>query len=603
MKRISLLLVGLTLLAQAAFARRVVFRMEDYGVSPDALDCTVPLSKFLAEQKPQFSPDDNVVLKFRRGIYRFRPEDAVLKEYYVSNHDQLPLRKIIFDLSGWNNLTIDGGGSEFVFSGTVIPFALNYCHNVLLKGFSIDFEDPKMVPLTIVASDSVRGMTFSVPDWVRTSISAEGYLLTKGRDWEGHPVAGMAFETGTRHLVYRAGEFEINTDGVQQVSNGVFLAPKWKNAMLKPGMVIAARDWNRPTPAIFLNECRDTKVRDVRVHYAFGMGLLAQRCENVTLKGFSVCSRDERHSGRDLPASRLYTTHADATHFSQCRGRIDVSGGLFEGMMDDAINVHGVYLKVRQRVDNHTLLCSFEHEQAWGFAWGNTGDSVRFIDPQTMDAFAPNRIAGIRPYDRRELKGMRVFCIEFEDPLPLSVAPTEGDKGGPGIENLTWCPEVYFYKNLVRNNRARGALFSSPRHTVCERNVFDHVSGTAILLCGDCNGWYESGSCRDLVISRNRFINCLTNYFQFTNAVISIYPEIPNLAAQKGYFHSNVRIVDNEFVYFDRPLLYAKSVDGLVFRGNKVRHSDEFAPFHWNKEPYLLERVRNVEGLGSSLKF
>ena len=125
--------------------------------------------------------------------------------------------------------------------------------------------------------------------------------------------------------------------------------------------------------------------------------------------------------------------------------------------------------------------------------------------------------------------------------------------------------------------------------------MFDHVSGTAILLCGDCNGWYESGSCRDLVISRNRFINCLTNYFQFTNAVISIYPEIPNLAAQKGYFHSNVRIVDNEFVYFDRPLLYAKSVDGLVFRGNKVRHSDEFAPFHWNKEPYLLERVRNVE--------
>ena len=81
MKRISLLLVGLTLLAQAAFARKVVFRMEDYGVSPGALDCTVPLSKFLAEQKSRFSPDDNVVLKFRRGIYRFRPEDAVLKEY------------------------------------------------------------------------------------------------------------------------------------------------------------------------------------------------------------------------------------------------------------------------------------------------------------------------------------------------------------------------------------------------------------------------------------------------------------------------------------------------------------------------------------------
>ena len=595
MKRISFLILALTLLAQAAVARKVVFHMEDYGLSPSEFDCTPLLTKFFAEQKSKFTPDDRVVMKFRRGTYKFRPEEAPQQEYYVSNHDQLPLRKIIFDLSGWHNLTIDGGGSEFVFSGTVIPFALNYCHNVLLKGFSIDFEDPKMVPLTIVESDSVRGITFSVPEWVRTSISDKGYLLTKGRDWEGHPIAGMAFEPDTRHLVYRAGEFGINTDGVQKISEGVFHAPNWKNKMLKAGMIIAARDWNRPTPAVFLNECRDTKVRDVRVYYAFGMGLLAQRCENITLKGFSVCSRDEKHSGRDLPESRLYTTHADATHFSQCRGRIDVSGGLFEGMMDDAINVHGVYLKVKRRVDDHTLLCSFEHEQAWGFNWGNTGDSVRFINSQTMDAYTPNRIASIRPYDRRELKGMRVFKIEFEDPLPLSIAPSDRDKGGVGIENLSWCPEVSFCHNTVRNNRARGALFSSPRHTVCDRNVFDHVSGTAILLCGDCNGWYESGSCRDLVISRNRFINCLTNYFQFTNAVISIYPEIPDLESQEGYFHSNVRILNNEFVYFDKPLLYAKSVDGLVFRGNKIRHSDEFAPFHWNAEPFLLQRVRNAD--------
>lgn len=595
MKRISFLILALALLSQVANARKVVFHMEDYGLYPSTLDCTPLLVKFLNEQKQNFTPDDRVVMKFRRGTYKFRPEDAPQQEYYVSNHDQLPLRKIIFDLAGWHNLTIDGGGSEFVFSGTVIPFALNYCHNVLLKGFSIDFEDPKMVPMTILESDSVRGITFSLPAWVGTKISDKGYLLTKGRDWEGHPIAGMAFEPDTRHLVYRAGEFDVNTNGVEKVSESVFHAPNWKNKMLKSGMVIAARDWHRPTPAIFLNECRDTKVRDVRVHYAFGMGLLAQRCENITLKGFSVCSRDKKHSGCDLPEPRLYTTHADATHFSQCRGRIDVSEGLFEGMMDDAINVHGVYLKVKRRVNDHTLLCSFEHEQAWGFAWGNTGDSVRFINSRTMDEYAPNRIAAIRPYDRRELKGMHVFSIEFEDPLPLSIAPSDDDKSGVGIENLSWCPEVSFCRNIVRNNRARGALFSSPRHTVCDRNVFDHVSGTAILLCGDCNGWYESGSCRDLVISRNRFINCLTNYFQFTNAVISIYPEIPDLESQEGYFHSNVRILNNEFVYFDKPLLYAKSVDGLVFRGNKIRHSDEFAPFHWNAEPFLLQRVRNAD--------
>ena len=132
-----------------------------------------------------------------------------------------------------------------------------------------------------------------------------------------------------------------------------------------------------------------------------------------------------------------------------------------------------------------------------------------------------------------------------------------------------------------------------------EDNIFDHTSGTAILLCGDCNGWYETGACRDVLIRRNRFVNALTCMFQFTNAVISIYPEIPNLNAQKAYFHGGkknaIRIVNNEFETFDHPLLYAKSVDGLLWKDNTVRHNEDYAPFHWNNSSVLLERATNVK--------
>ena len=151
----------------------------------------------------------------------------------------------------------------------------------------------------------------------------------------------------------------------------------------------------------------------------------------------------------------------------------------------------------------------------------------------------------------------------------------------------------------MRNNRARGALFSSPRRTICTDNFFDHTSGTAILLCGDCNGWYESGSVRDLVIRRNKFVNALTSMFQFTNAVISIYPEIPQLAQQKILFHGgkprSIIIEDNDFETFDAPLLYAKSVDGLLFRKNRVKRNNDYKPFHWNQKPILLENCRNTE--------
>ena len=95
---------------------------------------------------------------------------------------------------------------------------------------------------------------------------------------------------------------------------------------------------------------------------------------------------------------------------------------------------------------------------------------------------------------------------------------------------------VFCLGNTIRNNRARGTLFSTPRRTIVENNLFDHTSGTAILLCGDCNGWYETGACRDVIIRNNRFVNSLTNMFQFTEAVISIYPEIPEPVATGEIF-------------------------------------------------------------------
>ncbi len=74
------------------------------------------------------------------------------------------------------------------------------------------------------------------------------------------------------------------------------------------------------------------------------------------------------------------------------------------------------------------------------------------------------------------------------------------------VENITWTPKVDFSFNIVRNNRARGALFSTPQKTLVSNNLFDYTSGTAILLCSDCNGWYETGSTRDIFISNNKYI-------------------------------------------------------------------------------------------------
>ncbi len=551
--------------------------------------------------------DDNskVLIKFKKDRYDFYPADAQQREYYVSNHDQNQPKKVGICIEGWNNLTIDGGGSDFIFHGQMLPLAIVNSSNTTLKNFSIDFENPHIAQVEIIENKGDSGMIFLVEPWVEYRINEKGYFETFEQftinneqftidEWKYSQYTGIAFEKENRHIVYNTSDLWIDTKDVKDLGERKLYAPNWKDARLLPGTKVAMRTWSRPAPGIFLDHSNDTYINNVNVHYAEGMGLLAQRCNNIELDGFNVCLR-----GDDDP--RYFTTQADATHFSQCKGLIRSENGLYEAMMDDAINVHGIYLKVKERIDERTLRCSYEHEQAWGFAWGDTGDSVCFVKANTMETLNHRNVIksihGQQTTDNGQQNsstaGVKEFIISFEKELPEEINADVAY----GIENLSWTPEVIFRNNIIRNNRARGALFSSPLRTVCEKNVFDHTSGTAILLCGDCNGWYESGAVRDLVIRKNTFINALTNMFQFTNAVISIYPEIPNLEGQTKYFHGGkpdaIVIEKNHFITFDKPLLYAKSVDGLIFRKNKVKRNNDYKAFHWNQEEVTIERVVN----------
>lgn len=575
----TLVLSLLLLLCFPVMARKVVYHMKHFGIHPNNTDNTAALTRFLQNHPPKLGDKKEIVLRFDKGTYNFRLEEAPEIECFISNHDQQPLRKTVFHLNHYENLTIDGGGAQFLFQGALLPIVLNYCENVTLKNFSIDFVDPQIEQVEIIKSDTT-GIRFKLSPFSRNTkdyqwlFTEQGYFETQGENWRSHFAWGIGFDKETHHILHNTGDLGINLLNCRQEGE-YFYAPNWKDLRLKTGNIVVMRNYHRPCPGIFLNESKNTKLQNVTVNYAWGMGLIAQRCTDIILHGFNVYPSNGRY----------FSTQADATHFSQCRGKIISRKGIYEGMMDDAINVHGVYLRILQRKDDYTAICAFMHSQAYGFNWGNTGDSIRFINSTTLDSVQTNVITAIRPQDAVTLQGMKSFLISFRDPIPA-----EADC----IENLKWTPSIVFSGNTIRNNRARGALFSSPRYTLCEKNLFDHTSGSAILLSGDANGWYESGPVNNIVIRRNRFINALTSRYQFTNAVISIYPEIPELKNQRNYYHNRISIENNLFDTFDTPLVYAKSVHHLIFRNNKVKKNSEFPPFLNNTQPIITERVEKT---------
>lgn len=587
MQRLFLIL-GFILISSTALSQ--TFYAKDLGIVPNTGDdYSIKLTQVIDSIAKQ-SRKAKIILE--KGRYDFFPSVQNERTYYISNHDQVNPKNVGIAIENVKNITIEGSESDFVYHGRMLPISIVNCKNITLNGIFVDFEKPHIAQAQIVANDTVnKKITFKFAPWVDFELR-DSVLYNVGNGWQNALSSAIAFEAKSKRIVYNTSDVYygkrhavINADST--------VTANWDNKQMLHGTVLAFRSWYRPSPGIFVTDSKDIKLHNVFVHYAEGMGLLAQMSENIYLDNFNVCLK-----GQD--DKRYFTTQADATHFSGCKGIIDSRNGFYESMMDDAINVHGTYLKIIKVIDKKTIVAKYMHGQAWGFRWGEKGDKVQFISSNTMEIIErKNVIEKIVPVGDQGINGVKEFQITFINRLNIG-DPT---KVAVGVENLTWTPKVEFVKNVIRNNRARGSLFSTPKKVVVKMNQFDHTSGTAILLCGDCNGWYETGACTNVIIKQNMFVNSLTNMFQFTNAVISIYPEIPNLKDQTKFFHSNIKIYNNKFVTFDKPILYAKSVDGIFFKHNVIETNSDYPAFHPIKSVFLFEKTKNVKLFDNKFDF
>lgn len=107
----------------------------------------------------------------------------------------------------------------------------------------------------------------------------------------------------------------------------------------------------------------------------------------------------------------LVSTNCDATHFCNCRGNVSIENSVFENMMDDACNVHGIYLKVDEIIDKNTLLLKLRHFQQFGVNNFQKGDIVEISSPD-MREFSANytvKNAGLTEKTRLNSKLKKIF--------------------------------------------------------------------------------------------------------------------------------------------------------------------------------------------------
>lgn len=569
--------------AQKGRVKPAVFKASDYGIEPGKTFVAADVERLLQAVKASDAQKKKIV--FAKGTYDIGAEQCQVRTWFISNHDQVNPRKVFLPLEDLERVTVEGHGAFFNLRGRILPVGIWNSTRITVKNITVDYEIPMITQVTFLAVDpTAKTVTFR--PIAGTQAELQGTRLHfKGYDFRNSPGGGILFEADGR-IAYRTSDCGFNLGSVTDNGDGTYTAANCANGAFKVGQQMALRAWERPAPGVVVSDSNIVRLNNITMHYADGMGLLCQSTNDIYLNNFKVVPNKAK--------GRVFSTQADATHFSGCGGAIESVDGVYQGMMDDAINVHGTYLRVQKRLDDKTLECAYMHPQAYGFSWGVPGEEVVFVQSRTMTMMneTKTKIASIEPIDQPSIVGAKLYRISFTEPLPATVDPAVAQIG---IENLTRTPSVLFSGNLVMDNRARGALFSTPKRVVCINNIFDHISGSGILLCGDCNGWYETGACTDVLIAENTFVNALTSPFQFTEAVISICPEIPEIREDSPYFHRNITIQDNVFVAFDKPLIFAKSVDGMKIKDNVFVKSDTYAPYHWHKEWLTLRHCINVD--------
>ncbi len=503
-------------------------------------------------------------LVFAPGRYDFWPDRAFEKYEYITNNDG-GLKRIAFPLNDAENLEIDGQGAHFVFHGYLNPFFLDHTDHVTLKHFTIDFARTfdSEAKIMAVHDDSVD---ISISEQFPYKI--EHGLLTfvgEGKDADTeYPVDSvLEFDPQKRETAFEVVDYWNGPNFPVTEIGPRKLNMKLDHFKATPGNVFVFSAAHRQVPGIVISDSKDTVLDGVSIYHAGGMAVVAQRSENITLDHVQVTPAP--NSGRVLSAS------ADATHFSNCSGKILMTNCLFECQDDDATNIHGIYEQVTQKLGPNQIEVKLVHPQQFGFNFIKPGMNLEFVHSDSLVTYATGTVESI-DYINEEYGR-----VTFTKALPSDLVLKDV------VAQIDAYPDVEINHCTIRGNRARGFLIGTRGKVVIEDNTF-HTAGAAILLEGDGRYWFEQSGVRDVTIRHNIFDDC--NYGTWGNATIAVGTGMEKSDETISRYHRNILIEGNTFHRFDPRLIYAYSVDGLTFQDNTISDSKDYVPVDPNAKQF-----------------
>lgn len=476
-------------------------------------------------------------------VYQFDPEKRNItldqtipvteKKYLAVTGDTGKINQLpcAFYLKNLHDVTLDFGGAIITMHGKIQPFIIDNCSNITIKNVTVEYDRSLYTELDII---SRSGREIRAHAKEKFPCRAEnGYFIPYSKTWENTSIHTdgtifiQAFEKDTREgaglaVVYLGEEIveqetppasDILHVRVRQEGEDFIFCGDFPEHWNENHTIVIGHE-HRSLSSVAMFHSENIEIQNYRILNGGGMGFLALYTRNITLRKVRLAYDQLSHG--------IITNAADGIHFVSCKGKISISDSIFEGTIDDALNIHSNFYQV-ERTECNTVYAVRAKQS--------------HIFPADSDIFGiGDEIAVLRGTSMEEHGRYRIIDRKISDRWHIALTLDRAGVFAPGdlIENLSTNAEIE-----IRSTRF-GKANSHLRLQSRERVVVDQCRlSLPILLTGDADYWFESDPIRDLTITNCQFFGERAN--------IRIIPEGFTPTLKAPYYHTGIKILNNCF--------------------------------------------------------
>ncbi len=508
--------------------------------------------------------EDNTYYEFNqkaKDIYKEKTTVVSDKKYLTIGGGEGKQKKLdtVFYLKGLKNVTLDFGGAVITIHGKMQPFIIDECSNITVKNVTVEYERSLFTELDIISRNGnelrarprpkfpcrVENGNF-IPyakEWENTSIHSEGCIFIQAYDKKTRKGDGLAVIYLGENIVEQKSPPCDNIAHIRVKSDGediIFIGDLPGHWNEKDSIVLEHE--RRTVSSAAMYHSSDVTFENYRILNGGGMGFLAIRTNNITVDSARL-EHDELSHG-------TVSNSADGIHFVACGGKIEIRDSIFEGMIDDALNIHSNFYQAEGTQNNKI------------FAFRSSASHN--LNAHT-NVFAPgDEIAVYKGSTMEEKQRFTVKNVQITGDWTIELTV---DKSADGIikndliENLTTNAQIHI--SNTRFAKANSHLrFQSRKKVVVENCEFE----LPILLTGDTNYWFESDPVTDITIKDCSFFG--------ERACIRIIP-IFEATEKESFYHSGIKVQNCSFE--SKIPLEAHYAKDILFEGNKFSDGTLFA--------------------------